>query len=61
MELVNIGFINWLLYNCTTKVVIKGQVNYYWTLNVDYENSWDGGDVKLYNTEQIFEYYQNKK
>jgi hypothetical protein len=52
-------FINWLLCNCTIKYNIFSSEPYSWTLNKDYENSWDGDDVPLYNSEQIKKYYDN--
>jgi hypothetical protein len=51
----SLKFADWLLINCTIKVVLySSNVGYYWTLNTDYENSWDGSDVKRYTTEQIY-------
>ncbi len=55
----NLGFVEWLLITCTTKMAIDNFVpTYYWTLNEDYLNSWDGDDVKLYTSQEILEYYK---
>jgi hypothetical protein len=51
-------FTQWLLYHCTIKQHFNiNFINYYWTLNSDYDNSWDGDDVKLYSSDDIYEYY----
>ena len=51
-------FTYWLLNNCTIKqdFYVSGIIMS-WTLNKDYEDSWDGEDVKRFNSEEIHDYY----
>lgn len=52
-------FVEWLRLNCTVKMDVYNltYTEYSWTLNKDYEESWDGEDVRRYTTEQIYNYY----
>jgi len=57
-------FIEWLLYNCGTtwrsdkKDIFN--IKYFWFLNNDSKNSWDGDEddkLRLFTSEEIYEYY----
>ncbi len=55
-------FIEWLRLNCTTKHdFYLTHIEYWWTLNKDYEGSWDGEDVNRYTSKAIYEYYAKTK
>lgn len=60
--MVDLEFVEWLRLNCTIKVDYRmfQQSNYWWSLNADYIDSWDGEDVKRYTSEEIYQYYLNK-
>ncbi len=59
----DLAFTEWLLLNCRVKndfyiYTASAEIKYSWTLNKDYEQSWDGEDVKRYTTQQIYDYYK---
>ncbi len=58
----DLSFTHWLLENTTIKqVLFTNGIRYFWTLNTDYEHSWDGEDVKRYSSEEIFKIYKNNQ